>query len=266
MPTTARSWQRACAVGGRGCAEAGQNRDRHRRRRRAFKVEFRLLRSRAHRRAERTDKPSAHLAGPTRDAQAFPGIYEEMKVMFGARTAASGRPRGMVGARLHRADQVHRSGRGQGRHRELKARSAASPTGEAFITAISPTNLEMYFPNEFYRSDEEYLAALGRRDERGIPGDRRCGLPGADRRPPADHALQPRAGDDARGEPQVHRAAGRGGEPLAERHSRGEVRFHTCYSVNVAPRVHDLELRALRGPDAQDQGAGLFDRSREPAA
>ena len=31
---------------------------------------------------------------------------------------------------------------------------------EAFVSAISPTNLEMYFKNEFYETDEEYMAAL----------------------------------------------------------------------------------------------------------
>ena len=31
---------------------------------------------------------------------------------------------------------------------------------DAFITAISPTNLEMYFENRFYDRQEDYLAAL----------------------------------------------------------------------------------------------------------
>ena len=42
----------------------------------------------------------------------------------------------------------------------LKAALGGTNGRGAFITAISPTNLEMYFPNRFYPSDEEYLAAL----------------------------------------------------------------------------------------------------------
>ncbi len=52
-------------------------------------------------------RASAGLSGPTSrppispgrrgTRSAFPGVYEEMKVMYGARTAASGKPRGMVG-------------------------------------------------------------------------------------------------------------------------------------------------------------------------
>ena len=42
----------------------------------------------------------------------------------------------------------------------LKQALGGAPAEEAFVTAISPTNLEMYFANEFYASDEEYLAAL----------------------------------------------------------------------------------------------------------
>src|SRR5690606_24724475 len=31
---------------------------------------------------------------------------------------------------------------------------------EAFITAISPSNLELYYENQYYASNEEYLTAL----------------------------------------------------------------------------------------------------------
>ena len=40
-------------------------------------------------------KPRQRLADTSRDALAFPAVYEEMKVMYAARTAASGKPRGM---------------------------------------------------------------------------------------------------------------------------------------------------------------------------
>ena len=38
----------------------------------------------------------------------------------------------------------------------LKAALKGVKVEEGFITAISPTNLELYYRNEYYRSDEEF--------------------------------------------------------------------------------------------------------------
>ena len=42
------------------------------------------------------------------------------------------------------------------------------------------------------------------------------------------------------------------------------VRFHTCYSINVAPRIHDLELKHYVDLMLRPR-AGLFDRGRQSA-
>ena len=42
-----------------------------------------------------SDEPRLRLADTSRDAIAFPGVYEEMKVMFAARAALTKRPQGM---------------------------------------------------------------------------------------------------------------------------------------------------------------------------
>jgi 5-methyltetrahydropteroyltriglutamate--homocysteine methyltransferase len=191
----------------------------------------------------RTDKPAAHLAGPTRDAQAFPGTYADMKVIFGARTTASGRPRGMVG--LVCAGPITYIGQDEVKAdiENLKAALGDKPTGEAFITAISPTNLEMYFPNQFYRSDEEYLAALGDAmnvEYRAIV-DAGFLLQIDDPRLITHYNRAPNITLEENRKFIAHRVE-------AVNHSlkgipEEKVRFHTCYSVNVAPRVHDLELR-----------------------
>jgi 5-methyltetrahydropteroyltriglutamate--homocysteine methyltransferase len=191
----------------------------------------------------RTDKPPMHLAGPTRDASAFPGAYADMKVMCGARTAASGKPRGMAG--LVCTGPISYIGQDEVRAdiENLKSALGDKPANEAFITAISPTNLEMYFPNQFYRTDEEYLAALG--DAMNV--EYRAIVD-------AGFLLQI---DDPRLITHYNRAPGMTLEECrkfialrveAVNHSlkgipEDRVRFHTCYSVNVAPRVHDLELR-----------------------
>jgi len=115
-----------------------------------------------------------------------------------------------------------------------------------------PSNLELYYENRHYGSDEEYLAAAGRRDARGIQGDRR--RPGFllqidDPRMATHYKSQARRLD--RG---LQKRSSRCGVEAVNHALRGipedRVRFHTCYSVNVAPRVHDFELKAFRRPDA----------------
>jgi 5-methyltetrahydropteroyltriglutamate--homocysteine methyltransferase len=191
---------------------------------------------------ERTDKARPRLGSVSRDALAFPAVYEEMKVMFGARAVATGRPRGM--ATLICTGPIKYIG-----HEEIAAdienlkHALDGATEQAFITAISPTNLEMYFPNEFYASDEDYLAALAdamNEEYRAIVD--------------AGFLLQI---DDPRLITHYNRVPGLSVEECRKfialhvdvvNHAlqgipEDRVRFHTCYSVNVAPRVHDLELK-----------------------
>jgi 5-methyltetrahydropteroyltriglutamate--homocysteine methyltransferase len=192
---------------------------------------------------EAIDAERGRLGDVSRDAQAFPAVYQEMKVMFGARTAATGKPRGMkslictgpikyIGQEELKADIEN-----------LRAALGSKPADEAFVTAISPTNLEMYFENRFYKSEEEYLAALAEAmnvEYRAIVA--------------AGFLLQI---DDPRLITHYNRTPGMTIEECRKfialrvemvNHSlagipEDRVRFHTCYSVNVAPRVHDLELR-----------------------
>jgi len=193
---------------------------------------------------EEIDSPP-RFRGATRDSLAFPGAYEDMKVMLAARSSAivpkrTVRPRAQVcsgpiayvGQEELKADLEN-----------LKAALQAAPVEEAFMTAISPSNLELYYENRYYGSDEEYLAALAdamRVEYKAIVD--------------AGFLLQI---DDPRMATHYNRAVDASIESCrkfialrveAVNHAlRGiaeeRVRFHTCYSVNVAPRVHDLELK-----------------------
>jgi 5-methyltetrahydropteroyltriglutamate--homocysteine methyltransferase len=192
---------------------------------------------------ERVMRPPRHVSRATRDSLEFPAVYEEMRKMFGARRALTGKPQDAVslvctgpiryvGQAQVAADIAH-----------LKAALRGAPAAEAFVTAISPTNLEMYFHNEYYRSEEEYLFALAdamREEYQAIVA--------------AGFVLQvddPRLITHYNREPALTLEENR--RFIAQRvealnHSlRGipeeRVRFHTCYSINVAPRVHDLEMK-----------------------
>jgi len=192
---------------------------------------------------ERELHPPRHIARPTRDSSAFPAVYEEMRKMFGARRALTGKPEDEVslvctgpikyiGHEQVKADIAH-----------LKAAAAGVPAEEMFVTAISPTNLEMYFENRYYKSEEEYLFALAAamREEYRAVVDAGFVLQVDDprlithwNRVPDLTLEQNRKFIELRIDALNHALEGIAPE---------RVRFHTCYSINVAPRVHDLEMK-----------------------
>jgi 5-methyltetrahydropteroyltriglutamate--homocysteine methyltransferase len=192
---------------------------------------------------ERERHPPPHIARPTRDSLKFPAVYAEMKKMFAARRELTGRPEDAVslvctgpityvGQEEIKADIAH-----------LKAAAAAVPVEEGFVTAISPTNLEMYFENRYYKSEEEYLFALAgaMREEYKAIVDAGFVLQVDDprlithwNRVPDLSLQENRKFIELRIEALNHALEGIPQE---------RVRFHTCYSINVAPRVHDLEMQ-----------------------
>jgi 5-methyltetrahydropteroyltriglutamate--homocysteine methyltransferase len=193
---------------------------------------------------EEIDSP-VRFRGATRDSLAFPDAYEDMKVMLAARSSSivpkrkvrsrayvCARPISYVGEEELRADLEN-----------LKAALQGVAAEEAFVTAISPSNLELYYENRHYGSDEEYLGALA--DAMHVEYQAIVD---------AGFLLQI---DDPRMATHYNRAID---ASIAEcrkfialrveavNHAlhgipEDRVRFHTCYSVNVAPRVHDFELK-----------------------
>ncbi len=191
---------------------------------------------------ERLQRPPQHNVKPTRDAIAFPAVYDEMKKMFGARRVLTGRPVDevslvctgpitYVGQAEVEADIAH-----------LRKATKGAKAEEVFITAISPTNLEMYFENRYYKTEEEYLFALAEamRVEYKAVVDAGFILQVDDPRLITHYNRMPgitmeenRKFIELRVEVLNHALEG-----IPEE----KVRFHTCYSINVAPRVHDLEM------------------------
>lgn len=192
---------------------------------------------------ERVMHPPRHIGRATRDSIEFPAVYEEMRKMFGARRALTGRPEDAVslactgpiryvGYDQVKADIAH-----------LRAATTGVPVEEVFVTAISPTNLEMYFENQYYQSDQEYLFALAdaMREEYKAIVDAGLVLQVDDprlithyNRVPELSLEENRKFIELRVEVLNHALKG-----IPE----DRVRFHTCYSINVAPRVHDLEMK-----------------------
>jgi 5-methyltetrahydropteroyltriglutamate--homocysteine methyltransferase len=193
---------------------------------------------------EEIDAPVS-FRGTTRDSSEFAAAYDDMKVMLAARSGAlvakrTVRPKAQIcsgpikyiGHDEVRADIAN-----------LKAALSGAKAEEVFVTAISPSNLDLYYENRHYATDEEYLAALSD----AMHEEYKAIVDGG-------FLLQI---DDPRMATHYNRARDASIEDCrrfialrveAVNHAlRGipeeRVRFHTCYSVNIAPRVHDFELR-----------------------
>lgn len=185
----------------------------------------------------------ADFRGETRDSRAFPAVYRELAQIYGSRVKQRGYPRPMANMICAAPLKYVGDDQVQNDIAMLAAALGDHPRDQAFITAISPTNLELYYPNRYYRSDEEYLAALAEamnQEYRQIVeagfllqiDDPRL-ITHYNRSPGIDYA------ENRRFIAKRIEALNYSLKGIPEE----KVRFHTCYSVNVAPRLHDLELK-----------------------
>jgi 5-methyltetrahydropteroyltriglutamate--homocysteine methyltransferase len=125
----------------------------------------------------------------------------------------------------------------------LTAALAGVQVADAFSPANSPSNVEGRQRNAYYKTDEEYLFAIAE-----AMGEEYRAIVEAgflvqidDPRLVTYYILSPtstvaecRAWAEARVEALNHALRGS---------PRERVRFHTCYSINMGPRVHDMELK-----------------------
>jgi 5-methyltetrahydropteroyltriglutamate--homocysteine methyltransferase len=127
----------------------------------------------------------------------------------------------------------------------LKAALAEVACEEAFMPAVSPTNLANWNSNEHYKTDEEFRSALAEalHDEYQAIVD-------------ADLILQiddPQLASHWTMHPEMDltqcRKWASASVELLNHALRGipaeRVRYHTCYSINMGPRVHDMELKHI---------------------
>lgn len=191
---------------------------------------------------EPIDMPFAY-TGKSRDMMEFGPVYEENRAMYAAR------PSRQAMTRRHQAyactGPVHYKGQADVAVdvQNLKAATAGTPATEAFMTSLSPNMVVSLYRNRFYKTDEEYAFALAdvMREEYKAITDAGIILQIDDPRLITTYDRDPSQNlADCRKTIQkqieVINYALRG---IPEE----MVRFHTCYSTNVAPRVHDLELK-----------------------
>jgi len=128
---------------------------------------------------------------------------------------------------------------------DLKAALKGVNTTEAFVPAIAPSNIETTTPNEYYPTEEAYVFALAdaMREEYKAIVDAGFLLQIDDPFLVTYYIMRPelsiaecRKWAELRVEALNTALAG-----IPE----DKVRFHTCYSVNMGPRVHDMQLKDI---------------------
>ena len=127
----------------------------------------------------------------------------------------------------------------------LKAALKNVSIKEAFVPAIAPSNIECTSPNEYYPSAEKYVFAIAEamREEYRAIVDAGFLLQIDDPFLVTYYITKPelsvaecRKWAELRVEALNHALEG----IPADR-----VRFHTCYSINMGPRIHDMQLKDI---------------------
>jgi 5-methyltetrahydropteroyltriglutamate--homocysteine methyltransferase len=127
----------------------------------------------------------------------------------------------------------------------LKAALNGVTPQEVFMPAISPSNLEERHKNAYYKSEEEFLFAFADAisEEYKAIVDAGFLLQIDDPRLVCHYNLQPGlsvAQCRTWAEPRIE-ALNHALRDIAPE----KIRFHTCYGINMGPRVHDMELKDI---------------------
>ena len=127
----------------------------------------------------------------------------------------------------------------------FKAALKAVHVEEAFMPAISPSNIEDWQRNAYYKSQEEYVFAIAEamREEYKAIIDAGLLLQIDDPRLVTYYIIHPEASiADCRKWAEIRvEALNRALRGVPEE----KVRFHTCYGINMGPRIHDMELKDI---------------------
>src|SRR5215211_3857450 len=127
----------------------------------------------------------------------------------------------------------------------LRHALAGKTVVEAFVPSIAPSNIETTTPNEYYPNDEAYVFAIAdaMREEYKAIVDAGFLLQIDDPFLVTYYITRPelsvadcRKWAELRVEALNHALEG----IPADR-----VRFHTCYSINMGPRIHDMQLKDI---------------------
>jgi len=127
----------------------------------------------------------------------------------------------------------------------LKAALKGVAAEEVFMPAISPSNIEDWQRNAYYKSQEEYVFAIAEAMREEYEAIVTAGflLQIDDPRLVTYYIIHPEASiADCRKWAEVRvNALNHALRNIAPE----KIRFHTCYGINMGPRIHDMELKDI---------------------
>jgi 5-methyltetrahydropteroyltriglutamate--homocysteine methyltransferase len=173
--------------------------------------------------------------GGSRDALAFPDFYRKQGTSMGRQplTGATA-PITYTGAAALKTDLQN-----------LKAAMQGLDTAGAFVPSISPANIENWNENHYYKTAEEYLTAIcdAMHEEYKAIVDAGFYLQIDDPRLVTYYMLQPNASvaDCRKWAAQRVEALNYALRDIPPE----KVRYHTCYSINMGPRLHDMQAKDI---------------------
>ncbi|HEX4556292.1 MAG TPA: cobalamin-independent methionine synthase II family protein [Xanthobacteraceae bacterium] len=127
----------------------------------------------------------------------------------------------------------------------LKAALAGVDVAEVFVPSISPSNIEDWNKNQYYKTPEDYLHAIGEAMRQEYQAIVAAGflVQIDDPQLVTHYVVNPTATvEQCRRWAQMHVEAlnhAIRGIP------REKIRYHTCYGINMGPRVHDMEAKDI---------------------
>jgi len=177
----------------------------------------------------------------SREVASFPQFYEQSSRSAGSPTTAARQTQMICTAPIKYTGQAQI----QRDIENLKSALGGHPLEEAFIPAISPSDIEDWQKNLYYKTAEEFLFAIAEamREEYKAIVDAGFLLQIDDPRLVTYYMLNPgatlrdcRQWAEVRVEAINHALRG-----LPE----DRIRFHTCYGINMGPRIHDMDLKEV---------------------
>ena len=173
--------------------------------------------------------------GGSRDALAFPDFYRKQGTSV-SRLPLTGAtaPITYTGTVALKTDLEN-----------LKAAMQGLDIAGAFVPSISPANIENWNENHYYKTAEEYLTAIcdAMHEEYKAIVDAGFYLQIDDPRLVTYYMLQPNASvaDCRKWAAQRVEALNYALRDIPPE----KVRYHTCYSINMGPRLHDMQAKDI---------------------
>jgi 5-methyltetrahydropteroyltriglutamate--homocysteine methyltransferase len=173
--------------------------------------------------------------GGSRDALAFPDFYRKQGSSMGRQPLIGATaPITYIGGAALKTDLEN-----------LKAAMQGLDVAAAFVPSISPANIENWHENRYYGTAEEYLTAIcdAMHEEYKAIVDAGFYLQIDDPRLVTYYTLQPNASvaDCRKWAAQRVDALNYALRDIPPE----KVRYHTCYSINMGPRLHDMQAKDI---------------------